>query len=152
MEFLNAEYTEFVKLLNKHKVDYFLLGGYAVNFYGYRRATQDVDFMVRASNDNGQKLLEAIEEFGYDTAAYLPEDFGEQAHFRLGEAPNSIDIINATVGIDFEEAFQRSKVVVVEGLSLRIIHINDLINNKKALNTYKDLADAEALNKIIAKR
>jgi hypothetical protein len=152
VEFLNSEYTEFIRLLNKHKVDYFLLGGYAVNFYGYHRATQDIDFMVRPSNDNRKKLLGAIEEFGYDTSAYQNEDFEAQAHFRLGEVPNSIDIINATVGIDFAEAFERAKIVVIEGLDIRIIHINDLIKNKKTLNTYKDLADAEALTMISLKK
>jgi predicted nucleotidyltransferase len=152
VEFLNPEYKEFIQLLNKHQVEYFLLGGYAVNFYGYRRATQDVDFMIRATNENGKKLLDAIEEFGYNTEEYSKENFEDQIHFRLGQIPNSIDVINATVGIDFNEAFQRAKDFQIEGLTVRIIHINDLIANKKALNTYKDLADAEELSKIISNK
>ena len=122
MEFLNPEYKEFIQLLNKHEVEYFLFGGYAVNFYGYRRATRDLDFMIRASNENGKKLLAAIEEFGYDTSAYSKENFEEQIHFRLGEVPNSIDVINSTVGIDYKDAFQRAKVFTIENLEIKIIH------------------------------
>ena len=69
----------------------------------------------------------------------------------IGEFPNSIDLINHTLGIDFNEAFERSKRIRIGKISTRVIHVNDLISNKSALNTYKDLAHAEALKKIRGK-
>jgi hypothetical protein len=94
--------------------------------------------------------LAAIDDFGYNNSEFAEYDFTQPIHVRIGEFPNSIDLINHTTGIDFDQAFKRSKRILVGNISIRVIHVNDLIANKTALNTYKDLADAEALKKIRA--
>jgi hypothetical protein len=148
MDFLHPGYIEFMGLLEAHKVRYFLLGGIAVNIHGYARTTEDLDILFEASQENGMKLLKCVELFGFDTSGFANYDFSQPTHFRVGDFPNSIDLINHTVGIDFDKAFDHSIAVEIEQLSVKVIHINDLIANKMALNTYKDLADAEALKRI----
>ena len=148
MDFLHPEYTRFLALLEQQHVRYFLIGGIAVNIYGYSRTTEDLGILFEGSRENGIQLLHCIELFGFDTSDFLNYDFTEPTHFRIGEFPNSIDLINNTIGIDFRLAFNRAKELRIGELSTKVIHINDLIANKIALNTYKDLADAEALKKI----
>ena len=79
-------------------------------------------------------------------------DFTNSIHLRLGEYPNSIDLINQTIGIDLKNVFKRGIIINLDDLPCKIIHLDDLIANKKALNTFKDLADAEELVKIRDKK
>jgi predicted nucleotidyltransferase len=66
---LPKDFKEFLKLLNEHNVKYLLIGGYAVGYHGYPRATNDMVFWVEHSVDNATKLLAVAKEFGFD----LPE-------------------------------------------------------------------------------
>ncbi len=147
-----SDFLHFCKLLNEYGVDYLVTGGYAVNLYGYTRMTEDVDIFFKPDKNNGKKLLKALEDYGVETGNLKNHDFAQPTHLRLGEYPKSIDIFNHTIGIDIEEVFDRKVVHMVEEVPLDVLHIDDLIQNKKALNTYKDLADAEELIKIKNKR
>ena len=44
---LNPDFKEFAELLNAHRVDYLLVGGYALAAHGRPRYTGDIDFWVR---------------------------------------------------------------------------------------------------------
>lgn len=151
IDFLHEEYEKFLSLLNKYEVKYLLIGGFAVNLYGYKRMTEDLDVLIEATKENGKKLLKCLEDFGYDVDSFANTDYTKSIHFRLGENPNTIDVINETVGINYSEAFKRAKMFKVDSIEVPVIHLNDLIENKKALNTFKDLADAEVLMKIKSK-
>lgn len=65
---LPSHFKEFLRLLNAHHVEYMLIGGYAVNFYGYPRATADIDFWVGLSTENAQRAAAAVQEFGFTQA------------------------------------------------------------------------------------
>ncbi|MDA0194258.1 MAG: nucleotidyltransferase [Bacteroidetes bacterium] len=147
IEYLPAEYKELLLNLNRLEVSYLLIGGIAVNIYGYSRATRDLDILYENSDKNILRLKNAIESLGYDLSG-LDHDFSKPTHLRLGEPPISIDILNDTAGLDFSNIFNKAKNYQFEDIPIRVIHIEDLILNKKALNTFKDLADAEALERI----
>jgi hypothetical protein len=146
------DFYKLIILLNKHKIDYVVIGGYAVNLYGYLRMTEDIDILFRKNKQNGEKLLQVLKEYGLDIEELSGQDFSESLHLRLGEVPNSIDLINDTVGLDLDEVFKNFKEFKVNEIKLKVINLEDLIGNKRALNTYKDLADVEELIKIMKKR
>lgn len=64
MEILLPEFIQLLGLLNKNKVNYMLIGGYAVIYYGYERHTTDMDIWLQPTNANRDKLIEALKEFG----------------------------------------------------------------------------------------
>ncbi|QNL21003.1 nucleotidyltransferase [Hyphobacterium sp. CCMP332] len=142
---------EFIYILHEllnNKVKFVLLGGLAVNLYGYRRATSDMDILFEASEDNSKRLINSLEKMGYDTSSIASGELQKKINFRLGEPGLSVDFMNATKGIDYDEVFQNAKIFEIENLKVPVIHINHLIENKIALNTFKDLDDAEKLKEI----
>lgn len=148
MDLFSDTFTALIKSLNKNKVDYLLIGGYAVVLYGYNRFTADMDILFKPDKKNGERLLQTIQDFGYDVSEFTHLDLSKEIHFRIGEQPDVVDLINSTIGVDFNTVFEKGTWMKINDLDIKVIHLNDLIRNKKALNTFKDLADAEELLKI----
>ena len=150
---LNENFTDFIALLNKHNVKYVLVGGWAVIFEGYSRTTGDMDFLIEAEETNAEKIMKVIQEFMGSSIGFVKDDFLKEDNvIMLGRPPFRIDILTAISGVSFVEAYNTSKIYSDEGIEIRCIHINELINNKKATGRLKDLADAEMLEKILKKR
>lgn len=60
------DFKEFLRLLNAHRVDYLVVGGYAVGLHGYPRATIDLDVWVATTAANAERLIDALRDFGFD--------------------------------------------------------------------------------------
>ena len=143
---MNADYIDMLKCLNKAGVDYILVGGWAVNMYGYIRATVDLDVWILANADNAKKVYSAMAEFGAPVAEMKPEDFAEYGMiFQIGVAPCRVDIISKISGVTYADAVTRAVPKTIDGIPVRIISLEDLIANKKASGRAKDLADVEVL-------
>ena len=150
---LNENFIEFISLLNKRQVKYVLVGGWAVIFEGYSRTTGDIDLLVEIEEENAKKIIECIKEFWGSSTGISKEDFLQSDNIiMMGRVPFRIDILTSISGVSFEEAYQSSKIYNDDGITIRCIHINELITNKKATGRLKDLADAEMLEKILRKR
>lgn len=144
---MQSDLKKFIILLNKYQVNYLIIGGYAVNLYGYSRMTEDVDILFKPDKRNGEKIIKVLKEFGVEDDSIANHNFEGSTHLRLGEYPNSIDLINDTVGLDFSTVFENCRIFKIDDIQAKVIGLDDLIANKMALNTYKDLADAEVLKK-----
>ena len=143
---MNADYIDMLKCLNKAGVDYMLVGGWAVNMYGYIRATVDLDVWILADADNAKKVYSAVAEFGAPVSEIKPEDFAEYGMiFQIGVAPCRVDIISKISGVSYADAVTRAVPKTIDGIPVRIISLEDLIANKKASGRAKDLADVEVL-------
>ncbi len=59
------DYEEFLELLNKHDVKYCIIGAFALAFHAEHRYTKYIDILVQASTENAEKLLLALDEFGF---------------------------------------------------------------------------------------
>lgn len=143
---MDSNYTDMLKCLNKAGVDYILVGGWAVNMYGYIRATVDLDIWIMADKDNAHKVYSALIDFGAPITEMKPEEFAEYGMiFQIGVAPCRIDIISKISGVSYQDAVTRSVSKTIDGIPVRIISLEDLIANKKASGRIKDLADVEVL-------
>ena len=143
---LNEDYRDMLRALSDEKVRFLLVGAYALAAHGYPRATMDIDIWVMPSPQNADAVLRALSLFGVPLHDLTKEDLQKDGTvFQIGVAPRRIDIITAASGLEFEETYERSLSVNIEGIEVHIPSIDDLIRNKRAIGRTRDLADAEAL-------
>jgi predicted nucleotidyltransferase len=146
---LDKDFKEFITLLNTHKVDYLIIGGYAVNYHGYPRYTKDIDFWLWMQEDNIKKLIEAIKAFGFGSLNLVIEDFMTPENIvQLGYEPYRIDLLVDVEGVDFKGCFERRKETKLDGVAVKFLSLEDLIIAKKKAGRLQDLADAEQLEKL----
>jgi hypothetical protein len=106
----------------------------------------DIDIWVMPSPQNADAVLRALRRFGAPLQNLTREDLQQDGTiFQIGVAPRRIDIITEASGLQFEETYQRSLTMNIEGIEVHIPSIEDLIRNKRTLGRTKDLADVEAL-------
>jgi hypothetical protein len=144
----NQDFQDFIIALNKYKVEYLLVGGYAVILRGYNRTTGDMDVWVNKTPENYQKLSKAFYSFGLNISDMTEQNFLSNEDFNVftyGRPPVSIDIMTAVKGLVFEEAFLNKDIYEFEGLTISLISRSDLLIAKKAANRSKDLNDIEHL-------
>ena len=143
---LNEDYREMLQCLGAENVDSLLVGAYALAAHGYPRATMDIDIGVMPAPMNAQAMLRALAAFGTPLHDLTESDLQkDDTIFQICAAPRRIDIITGALGLRFQEAFNRSIQITIEGQVLRVLCIDDLIVNQRASGRTKDLADAEAL-------
>jgi hypothetical protein len=132
--------------LNSEKVEYLLVGGYAVGCYGYSRATGDMDVWVAVSPANAAALVRALRQFGFGAGSLSAEMFlaGNRV-LRIGVAPLRIDLITSVEGLDFNRCFANRVVETLGGVEVNLICLDDLKTNKRALGRPKDQDDLEHL-------
>ena len=144
---LNPDFKEFIRLLNVHRVDYLVVGGYAVAYHGYPRYTKDIDIWIKCDAANSKRLLEALDTFGFGSLGLKEEDFIEADQIiQLGYPPARIDIITSLDGVDFSECHKRKVVVEIDRVDVSFISLQDLKKNKTSTGRTQDLADLEHLN------
>ena len=95
---LNPDFNEFAELLNAHRVDYLLVGGYALAAHGHPRYTGDIDFWVRPAADNIDRLLRVLDAFGFGSLGLKPGDFAADTVVQLGQPPRRIDLLTSIDG------------------------------------------------------
>jgi predicted nucleotidyltransferase len=135
-----------LKLLNSKQIEYLLIGGWAVGYYGYPRATGDMDIWISRKKENADKLIEAFKEFGFDVPDLSTELFTKENQItRIGVPPLRIEILTTISGVTFEECFPKRKVVLIDDININLISLEDLKKNKAASKRYRDLDDLEKL-------
>ncbi len=148
---LNEDYKDMLRALSAEKVKFLLVGAYAMAAHGYPRSTLDIDFWVSQSPQNADAVMRALLRFGAPLRDLTAEDLQRDGTvFQIGVAPRRIDIITEATGLEFEDVYDRSQTVDIEGMVIRIPSIADLVRNKRATGRTKDLADAEALEALIS--
>ena len=150
---LTKDFKEFIELLNVHEVEYLVIGGYAVNLHGYPRYTKDIDFWIWMTDSNIKNLLAAIEGFGMGALGLNHEDFTDPENIiQLGYEPHRIDLLMDVSGVRFSDCYENRQSTELDGVTVQYLRIDDLIAAKKASGRLQDLADAEQLEKIAARR
>lgn len=146
---LESEFQEFLRSLNSNKVEYLLIGGYAVILNGHIRNTNDLDVCVSSDPENAKRVVKALVEFGFTVPGLDESLFTKpKSVVRMGFPPIKIEIINYLEGVDFEDAYKGRKAIRVGDLDISLINIDDLIANKRSVGRLQDLADVEKLEKL----
>jgi hypothetical protein len=147
---LDRDFREFIGLLNDHKVDYLVVGGYSVAHHGFPRYTGDIDIWIKPIFSNGQKMINVIEEFGFGSLGLTPKDFTlTDMVVQFGVEPLRIDILTAVSGLSsFDLAFTHRDEAKYNDLNINFIGYHDLIKNKVITNRLQDQRDVEELKKI----
>lgn len=142
----NSDFRDFLIALNNNKVEYILVGGYAVILHGYSRTTGDMDIWVNKTEDNYNKLATAFYEFKMSLMGMTKENFlnnNDIDVFTYGKPPVSIDIMTSVKGLSFEDSNLKAIIKKIDGIDVRLIDYRDLIIAKKASGRHKDLDDIE---------
>jgi len=146
---LSDDMKELLSLFRHQGVRYVVVGGHAVNYYGYVRATQDIDVLVYPSADNAKRIMLALNDFGFGSAGIPQQLFEEQGGaVHLGEAPNRIDLLTSLKGVSNDTIFDDARRVEIEGLTVDLISLESLLTVKRCSDRPRDQADADELEKI----
>lgn len=141
---LPPDFKEFLKLLNSNGVEYLLIGGYAVNYYGYPRATVDMGVWIAIAPDNAARVSAALREFGFVGAD--PSEFLQPRKIvRMGVVPLRLEILTTIDGVEFHDCYARRLTVEIDGVPVNLIALEDLKRNKAASGRAKDQADLDEL-------
>ena len=143
---LPHDFREFLRLLNEHQVEYLIIGGYAVAYHGYPRATADMDIWVAVRPQNAERLVAALKAFGLDVPELSPELFLKPGEIiRMGSPPVRIEIATSISGVAFDECYAARVSDELDGVPVNLINLAHLKINKKTAGRHKDLDDLEHL-------
>ncbi len=145
---LNQDYKDMLSLLLENKVEFLLVGAYALAAHGLVRATADIDIFVKPSKNNAKHILKVLTEFGAPLENISKSDFEKPGTIlQIGVKPRRIDIITEIDGLTFDEAKIGENIVDIEDLAIPVISKSNLIINKRASGRDKDKLDADNLEK-----
>jgi hypothetical protein len=137
-----------LQFLLEEKVEFILVGAYALGTHGFPRATGDIDIWVKADENNSKKIYNTLARFGAPLDQINVNDFAtEGVIFQIGVTPRRIDIITKIDGVTYDEANEDKIVVEIEGLKLPVLSLDKLIKNKMSTGREKDELDAKLLMK-----
>lgn len=144
----NIDFLDFLELLDKHKVDYLLVGGYAVILHGYGRSTGDLDLWINKTTQNYHRLQRVYNDFG--APIFSIQDFESEKFdvWSIGVEPRKIEILTNVSGLNFDKSSKKCRNLELENFKVPYIDFEDLIKNKTETGRYKDLSDIEQLNKL----
>ncbi len=143
---VQKDFRDLFELLNNHKVDYLIVGAYALAFHGAPRYTGDMDIFVKPDPGNAQRIMTALNDFGFGSAELSATDFEtEDRVVQLGFPPVRVDLVTSLTGVSWEEAVSGRIEAVYGNVPVYYIGRQQFISNKRTLGRKKDFADLEAL-------
>ena len=124
-----------------------IVGGYAVAFHGFPRFTKDLDIFFRNSEDNVDRIIGVLCQFGFPNEDLLSDTFLEEGNIiTFGIAPVGVDFINTIDGVAFAEAAEGRLRGKYGDIEVNFIGKMALTKNKMSTNRTQDKADAEKLS------
>ena len=143
---VQKDFKEFLALLNEHNVEFLIVGGYALAFHGAPRFTGDIDIFINPDKMNAERILKALEAFGFGSLDIEISDFLQLNNIiQLGVPPVRIDLITSISGVTWNEANNSKESGQFGDVSVSFIGRKQFIINKRASGRKKDLADLESL-------
>ncbi|MDQ3685206.1 MAG: nucleotidyltransferase [Acidobacteriota bacterium] len=145
---LNPDFKDMLSCLKEERVEFLIVGAYALAAHGLPRATGDIDILVRRDNVNARRIMQAIAKFGAPTLDLSEQDFtSPDMVVQFGVEPCRIDLLTKISGVDFDDAWRNKVKVEVDGLELYVLSKADLLKNKAAAGRDKDKSDIAWLMK-----
>lgn len=146
---LSQDFKEFIQSLNANEVHYLVIGGYALAVHGRPRYTKDIDIWLELSSENAERVVKALNDFGFASLGLSQADFIEKDQMiQLGYPPNRIDLLTAADGVEFRNCYENRVKIEIDGVMINFIDLENLKANKRATGRLQDLADLEALQNV----
>jgi hypothetical protein len=135
-----------LRVFSHYKVEYLIVGGYAVAFHAEPRFTKDLDILVSASQENAHRVFQALRAFGASLSGLTEKDFEKEGYFyQMGKPPLRVDILMSIDGVEFNDAWTRRVESVIGDVRAFFISKEDLIAAKTAAGRPQDLVDVQIL-------
>jgi len=153
MDIENEEFLLFLKCAQQNQLRYLCVGGYAVNYHGYHRFTEDLDIWIAPTNENKQSFLNTLRCMHYtesEISLIQEEDFTTYFKCTLGSMPYVIDVLTIMhSNINFDEA---EKEIIIHkmhnDIELKMVPYHTLIDLKLKSQRPKDFYDVAQLDKL----
>ena len=143
------DYEEILKLFNRHKVKYCIIGAFAVALYARPRYTKDIDIFIDSSPENAEKIIKALAEFGFEDLDLSEDDLCQKGNIiQLGYEPLRVDIVTSLSGISFDQVWKSKVGADYGGEKVYFIGLDDLIQTKKQSGRPQDKVDLDLLLKV----
>ena len=151
MDIFDEEILLFWKALQEKNVKYIMIGGFATNMHGYQRYTGDMDIWIEDTTENRESLRMVFKKYGIDDFPMLAtlEFVPGRTNFNLNNGLK-LDVMVGVKGLEqytFDERLQMATIGDIDEILVRFLHINHLIDSKKAANRPKDQIDVIYLEK-----
>lgn len=153
MDFAEVEIIRFFKCLNSHKVNYILVGGFAVNIHGFNRSTSDLDLWLADTVENRIPFVKALSEYGIEGAEIF-----NTLPFIAGYTEIVLDngfTIDIMADLQFfkhdkfKECYEAAtEFKIAEDVTVKVVQLNTLIEEKEKSTRPKDQIDATTLKKL----
>lgn len=145
---LNPDYRDILSAFSDERVEYLVVGAYALAAHGFVRATGDIDLWTRPSEENAERVVRALARFGAPVSEISVSDFAELGIvFQMGVAPRRIDILTMIDGVIFDEAWLDREEIEIEGLPVQVISRLHLAKNKESTGRPQDQVDLDWLRR-----
>ena len=143
---IHLDYRDLLKILNRHKVRYLIVGAYAVTYYTEPRYTKDLDIWIEPEERNAKKAYRALKEFGAPLKNITIKDFtNKKLIYQIGVEPVRVDILMGLQNMKFDFAWKHRCTTTFDKIKVNIIGIKELIKLKKKTKRPIDKMDVESL-------
>lgn len=143
---VEKDFKEFIELLNAHKVQYLIVGGFAYSLYAIPRYTKDIDIWINPTYKNAEKMMKVLIDFGFVDINLNEKDFTDQENIiQLGIEPVRIDLVLSLEGLDFKKSWINKYETSYGKEKCYFLSKQDLIINKQKTGRNQDLLDVEIL-------
>ena len=153
---MNPSFREILELLNKHEVEYIVVGGVAAVIHGAPVTTFDLDALVRVSEENATRLKTALDELDaryrehQSTIKPGKKDILAGGHLLLMTRAGPLDVLGFIGDQErYEDLIDASSKVSIASGSIRVLNLEELIRQKKATDRPKDRAVIELLQEVL---
>ncbi|MEO8358942.1 MAG: nucleotidyltransferase [Vicinamibacteria bacterium] len=139
---MTPDFVAMLSALSAEHVEFMLVGAHALAAHGFVRATQDIDVLVRPTPDNARRVFAALRAFKAPLFDLAEADLlNPDVIYQVGVEPNRIDLMNDISGVSWDEAWAGRTEIVIEGIRVPVLGIEEFVRNKRASGRPKDRAD-----------
>ena len=143
---LAPDFREFCELLRANRVEFVIVGAYALAFHGVPRYTGDLDVLINPTRDNAERLLSAIAEFGFPVSNLTPDSIIDPSKIiEMGVPPVQVHVMSTIDGVTWNEVWQGRAAGAMDTVDVHFIGRREFLRNERAAGRPKDIADVAAL-------
>lgn len=144
---VQTDFEELLRLLEKNRVEYLIVGGYAVALHGYPRYTKDMDLFFNPAAANVNRIIKTLTGFGFPPDKLNSEMFTTPGNIvTFGVSPVRVDFINGIDGVTFEAAWPNRVRRAYGSVTANFIGLDDLLRNRSSTGRNRDGLDVEELS------